>query len=765
MINNSNIAARNKRLVVTVVIIYFTLIILIIFGSRLEWRQNGNISDELSQGKKVRLINIDRDFLGRNQKNGKTKVKLPSDEISQEQRSYYDSTKIKEKEIEIGRLKEKLGKNPDDVETALALSKACFLSQDFQASIDAAESVLKKDPKNRKALEYRASAYFNFKRYRTAGKYAAEALKIYPDNSRLWHIYAYDAGENNPWRGVSIYKEAIKNNPGDLSLYVGLADISGNTNDKNLHREGILALETAIAKFPNDPQAYVFLAEIYRDFEKNPEKAKQLLEKARKMAPDYYMAYLELGRMAAMEGKYKEADNYLEKCEALSPRQELINVYFEYGYNYRELKRYDLAEKMFKKAIQVHAKNPDPYLEVYYSTMMLGLTYKDQGRTADAIRELKKAISYFSAKPYSAEYFLAKIYLEEGMLDDAEKLARHVYDSGYSFSEFSGVDKGHIALLAAQVAAAKGKKEDAVKYLSVAAKELKETGNEKLAGEIKSDKYLRKYFINAGRGLLWKAKKFYEERKYSEAIREAEELVKENPGFAKGYEFIGMTLIELKQYDKARRYLDKALKINPDFSMARIHLGESYYEERRYEKAFEIFNEVSRRDPGNVDAVLDIGEVYLGEKKYDLARKYLEKAVEMKPEYFSPYNEMGNLCFLEGKFDEAETYYKKSLERCADYEDAFIGLGKTYIARGDLKKAEKIFKARIQANPPNLNTAIMNFELAVIYAKNKDNKKALKHLKEAVKQDAEIVSQIKENESFKALRSTPEFKKVFFMPY
>jgi tetratricopeptide (TPR) repeat protein len=487
------VEARNNRLVITVVVLYFALIILIFYGSRLEWKQNGKGPEQITQAKKVRLIDLGPGFFENRQKHGPTAIRLPIGEIPQEQRTYYDSTKMKEKELEIARLKEKIGKNPDDVESALALSKAYFLSQKFQDSIDAAETVLKKDPKNREALEDRVYAYFNFKRYRTAGKYAAEALKIYPDDSRLWHICAYDAGENNPWAGVSIYKEAIKKNPGDLSLYVGLADISGNTNDKKLRREGILALESAIARFPDDPQAYVYLAEIYRDFEKNPEMAKQLLEKARKIAPDYYMTYLELGRMSAAEGKFKEADEYLDKCKNLCPRQELISVYFEYGYNYRELKRYDLAEKMFKKAISLHAKNPDPYLEVYYSTMMLGLTYKDQGRIEDAKKELLKAINYFPAKPFSAEYYLAQIYLEEGRFDEAEKLAKHVYDSGFSFTEFSGVDKGQIALLAARVAAAKGNKEDAVKYLSAAVQDLKETRNKKLAAEIKSDRYIKKY--------------------------------------------------------------------------------------------------------------------------------------------------------------------------------------------------------------------------------------------------------------------------------
>ena len=207
-------------------------------------------------------------------------------------------------------------------------------------------------------------------------------------------------------------------------------------------------------------------------------------------------------------------------------------------------------------------------------------------------------------------------------------------------------------------------------------------------------------------GLLYKAERLYEKRRYPEVIREVKEVIKKNPRYARGYGLIGKTLIELKRYREARVYLNKALKIQPDLHYARIHLGESYFEAGDYDKALSIFKKVEELDLLNVDAILDIGEVYVQKKNYELAEKYLKKAISMKPEYFSPYNEMGNLSYLRGNYSLAIEYYKKSLEKRDDYEDALIGLGLAHTALKEYKEAEGYLERAIRINEEHCGEAL-----------------------------------------------------------
>lgn len=129
--------------------------------------------------------------------------------------------------------------------------------------------------------------------------------------------------------------------------------------------EAIPPLETAISKGEASKDTYLILADLYR-VQQQPEKALEILEKARQRYPDDPDIESQLLNAYVQAGKVEEAMNMYKEAVEKEPDNKLYQ--YNYGSLLLEAGRYDEAITHLKKATEL-----DPeYANAFYN---LGATY------------------------------------------------------------------------------------------------------------------------------------------------------------------------------------------------------------------------------------------------------------------------------------------------------------------------------------------------------------------------------------------------------
>lgn len=116
---------------------------------------------------------------------------------------------------------------------------------------------------------------------------------------------------------------------------------------------------------------------------------------------------------------------------------------------------------------------------------------------------------------------------------------------------------------------------------------------------------------------------------------------------------------------------------------------------------------------------------------YDKAAEKYKMALKLEPNHSFALYELTFSYMLGKKNKECIKTAKKGLNLKSNLQNKFIvALGSCYSQLGKTKEAIKSFKAGIKIEPEN---ASLHLNIAVTYLNTKQNKKAISHLKEAIK--------------------------------
>lgn len=161
---------------------------------------------------------------------------------------------------------------------------------------------------------------------------------------------------------ASYFENATIIQPDSAGAYVNQAFSLLNAGRQ---AEAIPPLETAIAKGENSKDTYLILADLYR-LQQQPEKALEVLEKARELYPDDPEVQSQLLNAYVQAGKVEEAMNVYKEAVEKEPDNKLYR--YNYGSLLLEAGRYDEAIEHLKKATEL-----DPeYANAFYN---LGAAY------------------------------------------------------------------------------------------------------------------------------------------------------------------------------------------------------------------------------------------------------------------------------------------------------------------------------------------------------------------------------------------------------
>ncbi|MEX2595974.1 MAG: tetratricopeptide repeat protein, partial [Salibacteraceae bacterium] len=315
------------------------------------------------------------------------------------------------------------------------------------------------------------------------------------------------------------------------------------------------------------------------------------------------------------------------------------------------------------------------------------------------------------APDHDASYFgLGKIYLEQKMLDEAEK----------NFQKAANVDEKNkwYWLSLAQVMLEREKYKDASKIYATLSKRYPKNAQLQLdyantllyAGkERKAMKAFDEFEATAGvteEVTRRKYQYFIKKEKYDEAAEEVEKLLDAFPGDNQLYGMLAELYKARGEYKKAINVYKKALELDPHNPYIQLSLSEFYDKVGEKEKSYKFLKEAYENSNLDIDTKVGVlikmfGEAERYPKVRQEALELCKAVVETHPEQAKSYSVYGDYLSLDNQRDKARGQYRKAVKidpsRYAIWNqilliDSELGMNDSLIA--DSKAAMEYFPAQ-----------------------------------------------------------------------
>lgn len=194
---------------------------------------------------------------------------------------------------------------------------------------------------------------------------------------------------------------------------------------------------------------------------------------------------------------------------------------------------------------------------------------------------------------------------------------------------------------------------------------------------------------------------------------------------------IGLTKLNLrdKKYDEAHKTLDPLIKINPDDLEVSFLAGVLAFEEKKYDEAEINLRKILNIAPNNEQTVLLFGAVSYAKGEYEQAAYFLNKYVLVRPENLKARKLLGRTYLALNQHEKAEAALRTAL--VDDTKDAellaLVGLselrsGQTQAGIFELEKAVSLAP----------ESSALRSELAKAYMSKGDTESAINELKKVI---------------------------------
>ncbi len=578
-------------------------------------------------------------------------------------------------------------------------------------AIDNYRLAMKEDPSAGFLVEDIAELYRMTGHLRDAVEEAQQALKTNPDdlNARkvLAHIYTQQIGdaqtnhidENMAHKAIDQYKYITQKDPRDVESLVMMGRLDRVVDD-SVSAEA--AFKQAIAVEPENEDAIVGLATVYSD-RGDPKAATALLEKlAQKdpspralvilannyesmreysLAADAYKKAIDLdpsraelkqamAQDQALAGRYDDAlKTYAELMEA-NPQD--AQPYLRSAQIYREQKKLDDARRMIDKAKSL---DPDD-VEVLFADANL---LSDEGKTADAIAELKTLLAKTARRDYDQQQRGARAE----MLEQLGVLCRknEQYDQAVdSFRQISQLDPDLTPRVEAQVIETYRLAREYPKAQEASDAASKKSPNDRTL-------------------IQTRAELLADEGKNDLAIAELKKLLN-------GKDDRDIYLQMADTYQKAKNYgemakavdaADKLSQTKEDKTSILFVRGEMLERQKKYEQAERIFRQVIDSDPNNASALNYLGYMLADQNtRLTEAQELIRKAVKLEPNNYAYLDSLGWVYYRLNKLDDAEQQLTRSVQLMSKDPTIHDHLGDVYFKQGKTQEAINQWQSSLQ---------------------------------------------------------------------
>lgn len=194
------------------------------------------------------------------------------------------------------------------------------------------------------------------------------------------------------------------------------------------------------------------------------------------------------------------------------------------------------------------------------------------------------------------------------------------------------------------------------------------------------------------------------------ALKEFQEVLKEDDSYALAYEGAGQAFMQMGEYDEAEKRFQKALQLDPDLWLSHNNLGMIYDRKFRFDDAIAHYETAITIKPNQDILLNNLGLSYYLNGEYLKSVDTLLKAAQAgsNPKNAKVYNNLGLALGKLQRYDEALEAFKKAGDRAAAYNN----LGYVYFLQKEYDKAIVSFEKAIEIKPSFYQSANENLKMS-----------------------------------------------------
>lgn len=195
---------------------------------------------------------------------------------------------------------------------------------------------------------------------------------------------------------------------------------------------------------------------------------------------------------------------------------------------------------------------------------------------------------------------------------------------------------------------------------------------------------------------------------------------------------LAKTSIEKGNWDDAYPYLKAAVEMNPGYAQGYNHLGIYYTRMKKYAEAIDNFKKALQNDFALTEAHYNLAYLYMERREYITALPHFKEVVLENPDDYETYYLMGICCIHSNMEKEAESFFSEAHRLKPEYIAPAIYLCKLLIKKNDYTKAKNIL---LYIHMSDSAIPEVNFLLGIIYKIEKKYTRAMQYLRETLLKD------------------------------
>jgi tetratricopeptide (TPR) repeat protein len=195
---------------------------------------------------------------------------------------------------------------------------------------------------------------------------------------------------------------------------------------------------------------------------------------------------------------------------------------------------------------------------------------------------------------------------------------------------------------------------------------------------------------------------FFDNKKYSEAVRLLEEAVQNFPDDFAINLILGLSYTQMSKFSNAKSYLKKAIELNPKDLNALSAYGYTLNQLKQPDEAIFYLNEALKINPKNVDLMGTLGLIYNDQKKFRESDSLYSKAIETDSTNALVLNNYAYSLAERGiRLNYALEMAKKAIAKDSVNSSYLDTIGWVYYQLGDYEFAEKFIKRAADLDKQN----------------------------------------------------------------
>lgn len=228
-----------------------------------------------------------------------------------------------------------------------------------------------------------------------------------------------------------------------------------------------------------------------------------------------------------------------------------------------------------------------------------------------------------------------------------------------------------------------------------------------------------------------RARQFFSQKRYPEAIAICRDILQRDPNFAPAYQTLGDTHQILGELDTAQQYYERGLSLDTNQPQVYLYLGNLFVKRQQWNRAADCYWEALQLDPDltpaynnlagiwsyldrpisiaeklgkTLDSVplelcLLVGDTFSENGQTDAAISVYERAIATDPKWASTHYKLGEIYSQNNQLESAISAYQNAVKSEPDVFIYHVGLGKALAAQNRNEEAIAAYQKAIELNP------------------------------------------------------------------